>query len=257
MSSASPFPPDRLARYTGDIERDGFTTLPSVLAPGEVEAVLAALEHALASLTGPTIRGDEGTIYAARNILALWPEVAGVWRRPPLPAVLQRVLGPAFGLIRVLYFDKPPGQSWALPWHKDLVIAVRDNALPSEGFRKPTRKAGVPHVEAPCEVLAAMLTARIHLDPVNEENGPLRVVVGSHRDGKRLSLTSGEVRTLHAAAGDVLLIRPLVAHCSNRSFPDTTRHRRILHLEFSSARNLPDGFAWHDFLAGRDGGALT
>jgi hypothetical protein len=250
MFSASTSLADRLAQTASDIARDGLTMLQGVFAPEEVSAILAALEGALTSPTGPAIRGDEGTVYAARNILALWPDVARAWRRPPLPEILQHVLGLTFGLVRVLYFDKPPGQSWALPWHKDLVIAVRDNTLPSEHFRKPTRKAGVPHVEAPCAVLQGMLTARIHLDPVTEENGPLKVVAGSHRDGKRLSLTTGEVRTLHAGAGDVLLVRPLVAHCSNRSLPDTTQHRRILHLEFAASRELPDGFTWHDFVPG-------
>jgi hypothetical protein len=28
----------------------------------------------------------------------------------------------------------------------------------------------------------------------------------------------------------VLLMRPLVSHCSNGSHPQTNRHRRILHL---------------------------
>jgi hypothetical protein len=252
MLSASTSRADRLARAAADLGRDGFTTVGGVLALAEVSAILAALEDTLAAPASPTIRSDEGTVYAARNILELWPEVTRVWRRNPLPEILDHVLGPAFGLVRVLYFDKPPGQNWALPWHKDLVIAVRDNALPSEHFRKPTRKAGVPHVEAPCSVLQGMLTARIHLDPVTEENGPLKVVAGSHHDGKLLSLTTGEVRTLHADAGDVLLIRPLVAHCSNRSLPDTTRHRRILHLEFTATRELPDGFAWHDFVPGHE-----
>src|SRR5262249_56828349 len=110
------------------------------------------------------------------------------WRQPPLPDLLQAVLGPDFGLVRVLFFDKPPGQSWALPWHKDLTIAVRDNRLPSTHFGKPTRKAGVPHVEAPREVLEAMLTLRVHLDDVSEENGPLQVLPGSHRWGTSLHL---------------------------------------------------------------------
>ena len=39
--------------------------------------------------------------------------------------------------------------------------------------------------------------------------------------------------TLFADRGDVVLIRPLLAHCSNRSFPNTNCHRRILHLEFA------------------------
>ena len=91
-----------------------------------------------------------------------------------------------------------------------------------------------------------MLTARIHLDDVTDENGPLKVVPGSHT-GKEMNLSDVPVRVLHAKAGDVLLIRPLIAHCSNRSRPDTGRHRRILHLEFAARAELPDGYTWHDY----------
>src|SRR6266404_493411 len=103
---------------------------------------------------------------------------------PARVEAMAAVLGPDFGLVRVLFFDKPPGGSWSLPAHKDLTIAVRDNRLPSRHFRNPTRKAGVPHVEAPRELLDKMLTARIHLDDVTAENGPLKVIPGSHRLGK-------------------------------------------------------------------------
>jgi ectoine hydroxylase-related dioxygenase (phytanoyl-CoA dioxygenase family) len=93
-----------------------------------------------------------------------------------------------------------------------------------------------------------MLTARIHLDAATEENGPLRVIPGSHRDGKTLKLDKVPPVTLVADQGDVLLIRPLVTHCSNRSHADTQRQRRILHLEFAAHRRLPDGYEWHDFI---------
>jgi hypothetical protein len=53
-----------------------------------------------------------------------------------------------------------------------------------------------------------------------------------------------------ANQGDVLLMRPVLAHCSGKSHPDTTRHRRILHLEFATSPDLPDGYVWHDFIAG-------
>src|SRR5262249_9045774 len=184
---------------------------------------------------GSTILGHAGGVYAARNVLTLWPAAAEVWRQPPLQRAIAAALGPGFGLVRVLFFDKPPAQSWALPWHKDLTVAVRENRLPSTGFRNPTRKAGVPHVEAPLEVLRAMLTARIHLDDVTEENGPLRVIPGSHRSGKVLELGAAAPRSILARRGDVLLMRPLLAHCSNRSHAGTPRHRRILHLEFAAS----------------------
>jgi hypothetical protein len=247
MSTASTWPDDRLALACSEIDRDGFTTLPAVFGRDEVKSILEDLELALTANPEQAIRGEEGAVYAARNLLDVWPPVATLWRKPALVGVLSRVLGPRSGLVRVLYFDKPPGQGWALPWHKDLVIAVLDNTIASPRFRKPTCKASTPHIEAPSSVLETMLTARIHLDPVTPENGPLKVVPGSHRTGKSLALENAPVRTLYAEAGDVLLIRPLVAHCSNRSAPDTELHRRILHLEFA-AGELPDGFEWHDFV---------
>jgi hypothetical protein len=191
-----------------------------------------------------------GRIYAARNILQLWPTVAEVWRRPPLPEIMGEILGPQFGLVRVLFFDKPPEQSWSLPWHKDMTIAVRNNRLPSRHLDHPTTKSGVPHVEASQAVLDGMLTARIHLDDVTEENGPMQVIPGSHRTGKVSSIDESKAQTILAKKGDVLLIRPLVEHNSVPSCSGTFRHRRILHLEFASSPELPDGYEWHDYVPG-------
>src|SRR4051794_18434178 len=224
-----------------ELERDGFVTLGAVYGAEAVARLLASLEAALAQ-GDLAIRGDEGAVYAARNVLAWWPEAAEVWKASPLREALAEALGPAMGLVRALYFDKPPGQSWALPWHKDLTIAVRDNRLPSNHFRAPTTKAGVPHVEAPRDVLDSMLTARIHLDEITDENGPLKVIPGSHRLGKELALDTAALRTILSAAGDVLLMRPLVAPCSGRARPQTSRHRRVLHLELAASPHLSDGY---------------
>jgi hypothetical protein len=231
------------------IAADGYAVLPAVYGPAEIDTLRDELTQKLQPLSAATaVRSDNGTVYAARNVLALAPEVATVWRKPALLEALTAVLGPDFGLVRTLYFDKPPEKTWSLPWHKDLTIAVRDNRLPSARFTKPTRKAGVPHVEAPEELLESMLFARIHLDDVTGENGPLQVIAGSHRSGKWLELGNSPPRDVLVDRGDVLLIRPLVAHCSGRSHPQTRRHRRILHLEFAPSPSLPDGYAWHDFV---------
>jgi len=236
------------------IARDGYALLPGVFTPAEVDALNAALASALQPRSAATaVRSDADTVYAARNILSLWPGAATVWQRPPLLPVLAAILGPGCGLVRTLYFDKPPERTWALPWHQDLTIAVQDHRLPSSQFTKPTRKAGVPHVEAPAAVLERMLFARIHLDEVTAENGPLKVIPGSHTHGKGVTLNAPPA-TILAQAGDVLLIRPLVVHASGKSQPDTQRHRRILHLEFAADRALPDGYAWHEFIASRADG---
>ncbi|HEX5272315.1 MAG TPA: phytanoyl-CoA dioxygenase family protein, partial [Gemmataceae bacterium] len=217
-----------------EIDGRGFAVLGGVFPPAAVEDILRSL---LATFDGPAgagaaMRSEAGALYAARNVLSLWPAVAEVAAAPGLAQALAAVLGSSYGLVRALYFDKPPGRTWALPWHKDLTVAVRDNRRPGGGFTKPTTKAGVPHAEGPRVVLETMLTARVHLDDVTEENGPLKVVPGSHRTGKELRLGETPPETVLARRGDVLLMRPLLAHSSGHSLPDTARHRRILHLEF-------------------------
>lgn len=227
------------------LDQNGFVPLRAIFSTGQTNGIRDGLTHALEQdRAGRAMRNEDGSIFGARNVLYLWPAAVDVGKQPPLPGILTAVVGPGFGLVRGLYFDKPPTRSWALPWHRDLTIAVRDNQRPSTVFRKPTAKAGVPHVEAPPSVLERMLTVRLHLDDVTDENGPLQVIPGSHR--RTTEGAPGE--TILAWAGDVLLMRPLVSHCSGESRPGTARHRRVLHLEFAAADELPDGYTWHDFI---------
>jgi hypothetical protein len=231
------------------LAQEGFLLLPGVFAITHVEAITQQLAEAFArDANGSTLRTQQGGIYGARNLMHMWPDVTRVWQEPPLPEMLREILGLRFGLVRVLYFDKPPEQSWALPWHKDMTIAVKSNRLPSEHFTKPTSKVGVPHVEAPQWLLENMLTLRLHLDDMTEENGPLKVLPGSHHSGKTAAASQAPPISILGRRGDVLLMRPLISHCSNKSHEDTKRHRRILHYEFASMEELPDGYAWHDFL---------
>ena len=229
-------------------DRVGFALIADVFEAGEVEQLQAELAEALSRPEAAVIQ-REGVIVGARNLLQLLPGVAEIWRRAPLLTPLTEMLGEQFGLVRALYFDKPPAQTWSLPWHKDLTIAVRDNRRLSGEFRNPTAKAGVPHVEASREILDSMLIARIHLDDVTEENGPMTVIPGSHLSGKVMDIDEGKARKILSRRGDVLLIRPLVAHNSLCSLPGNQKHRRILHLEFAARRSLPDGYQWHDFVS--------
>jgi hypothetical protein len=238
---------------TRRIERDGFALALSVYTEAELDHLSAGLDAALmaAAGDGESIRGDRGVVYAARNVLDLFPAARDCWRRPPLTDLLREVLGTDYGLVRGLFFDKPPQRAWSLPWHQDRTIAVADNSLPSRVFIKPTRKAGVPHVEAPPELLQRMLTLRIHLDDVTPDNGPLRVAPGTHRQAANAvesTFADGPSQSILAACGDVLAIRPLVAHCSGHPTPGVQDRRRVLHLEFAGQRELPDGYAWRQYL---------
>jgi hypothetical protein len=232
------------------IECDGFAVLNGVYDPDQVDLMLAGIASMSELATDESIlRRGGGAVWAARNVLAQWPRAADLWRQPPLPDLLDLVLGHEFGLVRVLYFDKPNSRSWTLPWHRDLAIAVRDNSLASSVFCKPTRKAGVPHVEAPRPILEQMIALRIHLDDTDGENGALKVRPGSHRRNRDDPAASSEF--ICVQRGDVLLMRPLLLHCSGHVRPGTSRSRRIIHFEFAASPRLQDGYQWHDFHPGR------
>ena len=130
---------------------------------------------------------------------------------------MKQAIGDECGLVRVLYFDKPSERSWSLPFHKDLTIAVQDNALPTDVFSKPTRKSGVDHVEASEEILKNMLTLRIHLDEVTDANGPLQVIPASHLSGKAVVPYENEAVKILVNRGDVLAMVPMIVHGSGHT----------------------------------------
>jgi len=230
------------------IEISGFALFPDVFSPAECAAWAVAIDEVLTNCPDPatSLRRHTGAIYGARNLLDIFPTAQTLWQKEPLVRLMTTLLGSRFGLVRGLFFDKSPESNWSLPWHQDLTIAVLDNTLPTTLFKNPTRKAGVPHVEAPLEILEQMLTLRIHLDDVTPDNGPLRVLAGSHL-ANAPSASDREV-TILAKGGDVLAMRPLLYHCSSSASADLHLHRRIIHLEFAGCPELPDGYQWRHFV---------
>lgn len=228
---------------------DGYVLLEGVFDAAAVRTHLAACGDALTRhAADPALLSDAtGAVSGARDLFRLWPAALDLARAPRLRDILLAELGPGAGVVRGLFFDKPPGHGWALPWHKDYTVAVTAHG-PLGRFRKPTTKAGIPHLEAPTDLLSRMLTARVHLDDMTDENGPLRVVPGSHRFDRTDDDESRPAVTIRCHAGDVLLMRPLLTHASGHTDPATTRHRRIVHLECAPAGDPGDGYEWHTFV---------
>jgi hypothetical protein len=234
--------------WQAQLETDGFVLLPGVFSAAEVSSTAAEWENVLQQNAADraVLASEGGAAYGARNLLQLWPRVMERARQPALRDCLLACLGPIAGVVRVLFFDKPPGHSWALPWHKDYNIAVAEHGV--EGaFTKPTTKAGVPHVMAPFHLLRSMLTARVHLDPATELNGALRVIPGSHHFYNTGEDEPREAVTVSCGAGDVLLMRPLLTHSSGHSRPEAGSHRRIIHFECAPSPQLSDNYRWHHF----------
>jgi hypothetical protein len=225
--------------------------LPEATSLAQVRQLLAVLAPCLAGVyaerkaSGQGTLQSRGVVVAARHVLDQCPEVVELWKSPPLVTFLTEVLGPECGLVRGLFFDKPPERTWGLPWHKDRTIAVREHRTELGPFAKPTVKAGVPHVEAPVDLLQQMLTLRLHFDDTDTENGALQVIPGSH--ALTTSTEVGQMVSINVQAGDCLAMRPLISHASGASREGTGRHRRVLHLEFAAEEQLPAGYAWRDY----------
>ncbi len=141
-------------------------------------------------------------------------------------------------LVRILAFDKTLEMNWGVPWHQDRTIAVKARRnMP--GYGPWSIKRGVPHVEPPAALLEAMFTLRFHVDDCGSANGPLKTIPGSHKLG-RLPVAavtelaaSSEAMICIAQAGDVLAMKALTVHASDRA--QSPRHRRILHVDFTTA----------------------
>ena len=240
------------------LDEAGFALLDDVFTPSEVGNWIETLTAAL-DPNDAGVHAHDGRTYAARNVLAMCPEVAELWRQPPLVQVVRSVLGDGAGLVRATYFDKTSGSSWAVPWHKDIVLPVQPGepaepeqsgpaAIRESSVWGPVRiKDGVSHAEAPLSVLRGLLQLRINLDDQTDRNGSLAVLPGSHRDGKVVRMSGYEATPVFGRAGSVMALKPLVAHASGHTRDEHAR-RRVLALEFASRRELPDGFRWQHWV---------
>lgn len=216
----------------------GFAVAEGVLPAGEVNAVVTDIERAQA---------EQGTPWL-RNVFDHAPLAAAVLQSPSVNRVLSDALGPGWFAVRCILFDKVPGANWHVGWHQDQCITVRERAE-IEGFGPWSVKEGVVHVEPPAGVLDRMVTLRLHLDDCGEDNGPLKVVPGSHRHGRlsseqaRALRESNGVVTCTVARGGAVLMKPLTLHASRPA--ESPRHRRVLHIE-CAAEDLPAPLHWHE-----------
>jgi|SRR5581483_759459 len=105
-------------------------------------------------------------------------------------------------------------------------------------------------VQPPFEVLRQLVAVRVHLDNSAAENGPLRVLPGSHQEGRvpadqiqQWRRTTRDVSCI-APKGSVLLMSRLILHAL--SMAKSLEPRRVLHVLFGPS-NLPSGLTWRRF----------
>ncbi|RZF63568.1 phytanoyl-CoA dioxygenase [Sphingomonas populi] len=203
-------------------------------------AALAILSDLLAlAATLPTERA--GT--RLHGIPALTALLA---RDAALGTIASTRLGPHSRAVRAILFDKTADTNWALGWHQDRVIAVRER-IETPGYGPWSVKQNMVHVAPPAALLAGMLTMRVHLDAVPATNAPLLISPGSHRLGRiaedRIDAVvrdHGSVACL-ADAGDVWLYATPVVHASALAMQP--KRRRVLQIDFAACY-LPNRLEW-------------
>jgi len=211
---------------------DGFAVAPAVIS----EADCLAIEGQLSALD---VRGA-----GSRNLLAAgWCERVALQLKSA-PALITPLNGCV--AFQCTYFDKSDVVNWSVPIHQDLAIPVAERVEHQE-LRGWSIKEGGLFVQPPATVLDNLLAVRLHLDNSDPDNGPLRVVPGSHRHGRlgdevqsALRTEAGEVECV-VGRGGVIAMKPLLLHASAKS--TSSKPRRVLHFVYGPA-SLPLGLSW-------------
>jgi hypothetical protein len=214
------------------LELTGFVVLPGVISEAQCRAIADLLSNSPAEGAG------------TRNLLeAEWCSTLAVTLRDTID------LGSALAgsvAVQCTYFDKSEHSNWLVPLHQDLSIPVQAHVASPE-LKGWSTKEGSIFVQPPASVLEQMIAVRVHLDDSADDNGPLRVVPGSHRSGRLRPEEQRQFRGSHGEVlctthrGGVVALKPLLLHASSKA--TSSRPRRVLHYVYGP-EELPYELAW-------------
>jgi ectoine hydroxylase-related dioxygenase (phytanoyl-CoA dioxygenase family) len=202
------------------------------MAPG----ILSDLEIArlVDELNNPALHRSRAGI---RHVMHI-PACAAIASDPSLLEIAAEIVGAAASPYRATLFDKSPDSNWLVAWHQDTALPLkkRDDR---PGWGPWSVKEGINYAHAPAKALGKVVALRLHLDDSTAENGPLRVLPGTHKRGV---LSDDAIHDLASAMapvdcpvrrGGVLAMRPLLVHASSKS--QSHKPRRVLHIEYMKA----------------------
>jgi len=221
---------------TLSFQNDGVEIKKGLLSRIQIQNVIDEIENS----------DNEMPKHGIRNAEKKFPSILEVARSKNILEEARAILAGEPNLVRVIFFDKTPEKNWLVTWHQDKTVAL-NRTIPLEGWGPWTVKDTTHHVQPPIEVLNKMVTFRLHLDAANDENGCLKVIPGSHKSGilkqKEVDniVEKDEAISCVVDAGDTVVMRPHLLHSSSKALKP--KHRRVIHIEFSSYE-LPDDVFW-------------
>lgn len=225
------FPDRYLANRNRMLIVDGFSIIENCFSRPECDSIIPQFD---------TISGG-GTRCLLNN----------VWCQALASEIRNRVAKTIPELARLVavqctFFNKSPTSNWLVAFHQDRSIPVA-MSLSACGWSGWSQKEGMTFIHGPDELLDQMIAVRLHFDDCTADNGPLRVIPGSHRAGTMspekivAQCESSEEEVLLVSKGGVIAMRPLLIHASSKS--RTIENRRVLHFLFGPV-GLPAGLEW-------------
>ena len=198
--------------FRESLENGGFAVASQIIGASDITRLLDGLT--MVELP----RSRAGVRHALQQ-----PAVAELARDPRLLGMAREILGSAALPFRATFFDKSAASNWLVAWHQDTALPLRERREVA-GWGPWSVKNGVIYAHAPASALSQVLALRLHLDDSRADNGPLRVLPGTHVLGV---LSDEEMLKL-----SVLVMRPLLVHASSKSRSELPR--RVLHIEYGA-----------------------
>ena len=214
-------------------EQFGFAVVPEVLEWNEIQSLVDSLSEIGLS------RSKAGIRHMLRH-----KATAAIAYDSRLMAMARHVLDTDATPFHATLFDKSPNANWLVVWHQDTALPLA-STFDAPGWGPWSEKSEIAYAHAPAWALSRILALRVHLDASTSDNGPLRVVPGSHAMGL---MTDQEVFAFAAARehaeclagrGGIMAMRPLLIHSSPKA--RNGEPRRVLHIEYADALELAPG----------------
>jgi len=185
--------------------------------------------------------------FGVREFLTDNPEITDSVFTKKLIEIIDRISPKCNKSIKSIYFDKPPNANWIVNWHQDLTINL-SNKREVENYKNWRVKPERTIVQPNKELLESIFTIRIHLDDCTKENGALRVIEESHKNGiiaikEWIKNKNGVERICEVKKGGVVVMKPLILHSSKRT--ENQKNRRVIYIEFTE-QELPTGLEWKE-----------
>jgi len=224
---------NRAANHAFEPHSRGFWIEDTVLSDRECDDLIEAAH--------PGLQGRSRA--GARHLMSI-PAIGEAAKDKRLLRIARRWLGDGAIPFRATLFDKSARANWLVVWHQDTALPLESRNDSAE-WGPWSLKAGILYARAPAWALSRVLALRISLDASTGDNGPLRVIPGSHQDGVLsddeildLARTQETVEAL-VPRGGVLAMSPLIVHSSSKARGDGPR--RVLHVEYAAALDLGPG----------------